>query len=179
VRSYSRTTKGIHSQFYGFYTSISEAIKEHGDPGIQAIKLELDQMIMKQVWTPCKREDLSQQQLKKVIPSLIFLKQKYKPDGSPDKVKARLVAGGHRQDASLYSDTSSPTVEVTNVFIECAIAAARNKRVATADIGAAFLNPDLEKDVIHMKLDKHVSEILCQYYPSYKDFVDEKGKITV
>jgi hypothetical protein len=27
-------------------------------------------------------------------------------------------------------------------------------RSATADIGAAFLNPDLGKDVIHMKLDR-------------------------
>jgi hypothetical protein len=38
---------------------------------------------------------------------MAFLKQKYKPDGTPDKVNARLVAGGHMQDETLYSDTSS------------------------------------------------------------------------
>jgi hypothetical protein len=73
--------------------------------------------------------------------SQMFLKQKFKPDGTPDKVKARLVAGGHRQDESLDSETSSPTVETQNIFIECTIPQ-QGKKVATADIGAAYLNAD-------------------------------------
>jgi hypothetical protein len=73
-------------------------------------------MIEKNVWEPIHRSDLSLTEQKSIINSLAFLKQKYKPDGTTDKVKARLVAGGHMQDETLYSDTSSPTVNITNVF---------------------------------------------------------------
>lgn len=48
---------------------------------------------------------------------MIFLKQKYKPNGDLDKLKARLVAGGHRQHFALYSDTSSPNHIIMKVFV--------------------------------------------------------------
>jgi hypothetical protein len=38
-----------------------------------------------------------------VIRSSIFLKRKTHPDGSFDKYKARLVAGGDMQDKKLYA----------------------------------------------------------------------------
>jgi hypothetical protein len=140
-RTSSRSTKGIHSPFYGFHTSISQALREFEDPSVEAVGKELQQMLSKNVWIPIKKESIDNNQQKKIIPSQMFLKQKFKPDGTPDKVKARLVAGGHRQDESLDSETSSPTVETQNIFIECTIPQ-QGKKVATADIGAAYLNAD-------------------------------------
>jgi hypothetical protein len=76
-----------------------------------------------------------------------FLKQKFKPDGTPDKVKACLVARGHMQDETLYSDTSSPTVNITNVFMEASINAMRGMKCATADIGSAYLNAEMKENI--------------------------------
>jgi hypothetical protein len=90
-------------------------------------------MIEKNVWEPIHRSDLSLAEQKSIINSLAFLKQKYKSDGTPHKVKARLVAGGHMQDETLCSDTSSPTVNITNVFMEASINAMKGMKCATAD----------------------------------------------
>ena len=139
-----RVNRGIHSQFYGFHTHIKKAIEEFGNPGIKAIQVELKGMIEKNVWDPIHRSDLSLTEQKSIINSLAFLKQKYKPDGTPDKVKARLVAGGHMQDETLYSDTSSPTVNITNVFMEASINAMRGMKCATSDIGSAYLNAEMK-----------------------------------
>jgi hypothetical protein len=178
-RTSSRSTKGIHSPFFGFHTSISQALREFGDPGVEAVGKELQQMLSKHVWIPIKKESLNKNQQKKIIPSQMFLKQKFRPDGTPDKVKARLVAGGHRQDESLYSETSSPTVETQNIFIECTIAAQQKKKVATADIGAAYLNADIGDKIIHMRIQPEIAKILVQIAPEYREYVDEKGSIIV
>ena len=37
----------------------------------------------------------------------MFLKEKFSPDGTFDKLKARLVAGGHLQDTEIYNNGSS------------------------------------------------------------------------
>jgi hypothetical protein len=118
------------------YTSIREQLKQFGDPGINAVKQELEKLISKEVWTPILQSSLSPAERKKTISSQMFLKQKFKPDGTADKVKARLVAGGHLQDEPLYSNTASPTVETPHIFLE----AKNQKKVATLDIGSAYLN---------------------------------------
>jgi hypothetical protein len=43
------------------------------------------------------------------IPSFMFVKGKSSPDGSFDKLKARLVAGGHQQERELVGEVSAPT----------------------------------------------------------------------
>ena len=58
----------------------------------------------------------------------MFLKDKYTADGKFDKLKSRLVAGGHLQDKSIYDNGSSPTVSTTSVFIVAAIAASEIER---------------------------------------------------
>ena len=51
-----------------------------------------------------------------IIPSSKFVKEKYKADGTFEKVKARLVAGGHRQDRRVYEgNTNSPTVSTSEM----------------------------------------------------------------
>ena len=73
----------------------------------------------------------------------MFLKQKNNPDGSFNKLKARLVAGGDQQDKGLYEDLSSPTVSTSAVFTLLAVAAHENRRVAVVDISGAYLNADM------------------------------------
>ena len=174
----NRKTRGIHSHFYGFHTHIKKALAEFGDAGIEALKCELQSMINKKVWQPVRKSTLSAAEQSTILNSLAFLKQKYHPDGSPDRVKARLVAGGHMQDETLYCDTASPTVDINNVFMEAAICALRKRVCATADIGSAYLHVAME-DNIFMKIDKHISKILCEMDKSYIEYLEGDGTIVV
>ena len=53
------------------------------------------------------------------------MKEKARADGSFDKLNARLVAGGHQQDRSIYTkeETASLTVATASVFTCATIAA--------------------------------------------------------
>jgi hypothetical protein len=83
-----------------------------------------------------------------IIPSLAFVKQKYNPDGLKDKVKVRLVAGGHKQDRSLFVDknTSSPTLHLEHLFLEMAMTQAKKPFRTSLDIGAAYLTVPVEEN---------------------------------
>jgi hypothetical protein len=107
------------------FIHISRKHEEFGEVGIDALRSELQSMINKKVWRPVHKSTLSAAERRTILNYLAFLKQKYHPDGFPDQVKARLVAGGHMQD------TASP-----NVFMETAICALRKWICATADIGS-------------------------------------------
>jgi hypothetical protein len=75
------------------------------------------------------------------------LKQKRLADGSEDKKKARLVAGGHRQTPDLYSDTYSPTALSISMKILLQLAASREYFMKTLDIASAFIRADIDRDV--------------------------------
>jgi hypothetical protein len=57
-----------------------------------------------------------------VIPSSLFIDKKY-TNGVYDKMKARLVAGGHRQNREDFVDQVSSTVHTESVFIVLSLAA--------------------------------------------------------
>ncbi len=85
--------------------SLSEAINTKGaDVAKDAALKELNQLIEKGCLMPVDK--LKVRKLKEdkqlILPSKLFLKDKYRPDGAFDKFKARLVAGGHRQNHDDY-----------------------------------------------------------------------------
>ena len=111
----------------------------------------------------------------------MFLTPKKLLSGALDKIKARLVAGGHRQDRSLYTEqeTSSPTVSLTAVFAQAAIAAQRGDHVMTLDHKAAYLNATMKGLVVKMMLSKEVSNTLCDICKDYKVYLRANGTILV
>ena len=78
---------------------------------------------------------MSHAQLRSIIPCKLFVKEKNDPEGTFEKLKGRLVAGGHRQNKELYDDLSSPTADHSSVMTVAAIAACEGRHVATCDIG--------------------------------------------
>lgn len=111
---------------------------------------------------------------KTIISSSLFLKEKFNPDGIFDKLKARLVAGGHLQNRELYkqNDISSPTVGTSSVMTVIAIAAKERRHVVSADIGVAYLNANLPKGKeILMRLSKENAAILVWLKPEYGIFL--------
>jgi hypothetical protein len=113
----------------GLHISAGAAIERFGNTAIEVILKELQQMVDKKVRTPVHIKELDDTYRSKIIPSSIF-----------DKLKGRLVAGGHRQDrmiyqelisgcdeVSLYNNTlSSPTVSIEPVMMQMALAAFDN-----------------------------------------------------
>ena len=81
------------------------------------------------------------------VPShMILVKQRY-ADGSIKKYKARLVAGGHRQDANSYNDISSPTARPATVKIIFAKAAIEKRILRTFDVKGAYLKSNIDEEI--------------------------------
>ena len=164
---------------YGYHIAVKKALKKIGRPALMAIVSEIHQIVGKRVFHPVNMRQLTNKQLRSIIRSSIFLKEKYLPNGNFDKLKARLVAGGHMQDRSLYDDVSSPTVSTTEAFIVASIAASEGRAVATLDIDGAYLNADITEQEVLMKLDPIVAAILVKLRPDYESFMQPDGTIVV
>ena len=133
----------------------------------------------KNMFTPQDPRKLTKAQLRKVIMSSMFLKEKFLSSGDFEKLKARLVAGGHQQDRESYGDISSPTVATSAAFMIASIAALERRHVVTVDIAGAYLNADMTGQEVLMKLDRTMSAILVKIRPDYKPFLTEEGTMIV
>ena len=96
-------------------------------------------------------------------------------------MKARLVAGGYRQDRSIYTynEIPSPTVALSSVLMAAAVAAHRGDKVMTLDHKAAYLNADMVGHVVEMSLGKEVAGLLCSIAPHHARFLRSDGTMIV
>jgi hypothetical protein len=162
---------------FGFRVSLKQALKDHPVPALESILKELKQLLDKRVFTPVKRRDLTNDQIKKIIGSFMFLKEKFKADGLFEKLKSRLVARGDMEWGTLM-DISSPTASLQAVLMIAAIAAKECRHVKSADIPGAYLNADMEEEV-HMEINEILTSLLLTIRPELAEFVDEEGRLTV
>jgi hypothetical protein len=114
-----------------FNMTIAESITKYGDTAVDSIDKEMRQLREKHAWEGVMSDSLTPKQLKGIITSSMFGKVKFAAEGKFDKLKSRIVAGGHLQDRNIYDNSSSPTVSTTSVFIVAAIAAKENRAVST------------------------------------------------
>jgi len=166
---------------YGLHVTATKAIRSYGKEAIKAMLLELEQMLQKEVWKPIDVSTLSPAERKSVIITSMFLKEKQRPDGSFDKLKARLVAGGHMQDRSIYEDISSPTVSWTSVCLILGIAATERRHVCTADFTGAYLNASMKDSgaKVRVRLNLLQSTLLISLDASYERYACHDGTIVV
>ena len=153
---------------------------QHPVESDKSIDGELKQILDRECFDPLHQTALSKEQLKDVIPSRVFLTEKFIPSGEFDKLKSRLVAGGHKQDRAEYEDISSPTVSTQSVFMISALAAAEGRTVATVDITGAYLNADMPDGYeVLMRLDKEITRRVVRLRPTFKKFVNPNGTLIV
>jgi hypothetical protein len=108
---------------------------------LQAIDEELDALYCKGTWVP----DLKSHE--QALPTHIILKVKRNADGSVERFKARIVAGGnHQQFGQDYFETQAP-VDFAIVRVFLYIAVCSNMRMAQVDVKNVFLNGKLDEDV--------------------------------
>lgn len=166
-----------------FNIKVKEALKKMPKETMNSLFKEITQMVDKKVWKgviPSQVKSFKQQK-KIVIKSFMFLKEKFLSNGEFEKLKARLVAGGHMMDRSLIPEDlmSSPTASLPFIFLVAAIAANEKRFVKTADITGAYLNADISERNILMELDETASSILLQIDPSYRQFLQPNNTIVV
>jgi hypothetical protein len=88
----------------------------------------------------------------KVIPCRWVLVVKTNEKGEVVRLKARLVAGGHRQVAGVdYDETFAPVARLTSMRMLFALGATNRWEVHSLDIKTAFLNGDIDTDVYMMQ----------------------------
>ena len=160
------------------HISVNKALKTMTKPALVSMYNEVSQLLDKKVFFGRKP---SFKHKKKVIKSFMFLKEKHNAAGVFEKLKARLVAGGHMQDRTFITedDSSSPTASLSSLFTVAALAARGNRMVRTADIAGAYLNADISHKEILMELDPTTAAILVNLDPSYEQYLRENGSMVV
>lgn len=166
---------------FGLNMTIRQGIDKTGDDAVASVVDEIVKLCQLDTFEGADIRDLTPEQIKGILPSKSFLKEKFLSSGDYDRTRSRLVAGGHRQDRTVYDNGGSPTAATQSVFMVAAIAASEGRAVATVDFPSAFLNSVLPDDYppIYMRLGKFESRVLVQYDPTYQQFMNKDGSILV
>jgi Reverse transcriptase (RNA-dependent DNA polymerase)/Zinc knuckle len=152
--------------------SMRAGLKLFGERGTEAVLKELKQLHDRGVMEPKKASEMSREDRYQALSYLMFLKEKR--DGV---IKGRGCADGRKQRAYIpKEEASSPTVSTEAVFLTSVIDAREHRDVATVDVPGAFMQADMD-DVVYMRLDGVMVDLLIEIDPSYNEFVTlEKGK---
>ena len=101
---------------------------------------EVSQLHNRDVFRPVHWSELSKDEQKESIKSLIHIKEKR--DGS---LKGRACADGRPQRATTTKEeASSPTASLDEILLRCVINAYEEREVATVDIQNAFVQTDMD-----------------------------------
>jgi hypothetical protein len=176
---YARAEASREKHRSAYIMTVGEALDQFGADAVESLSKELTSLHAKKVFKQVLLRDLSKKQIKRIIRSKMFLKQKYKADGVFDKLKSRYVAGGHMQRRDEYSEgeTSSPTVGLQSVYMVVSIAAREKRKVGSMDVGTAYLNATMMKEVI-MRIEPKLAELLVKMFPGEYE-LDSDGCIYV
>ena len=94
---------------------------------------------------------------KKPVGCKYVFKIKYKPDGTVDKYKVRLVAQGFLQQEGVdYNEIFAPVVDSTSISLLLAIANQEDWEMEQMDVVTAFLHGRLEEEV-YMKIPPYMN----------------------
>ena len=143
--------------------SVKQAFNRYGDKAKEAAAKELRQLHEKDVWIPIGIFD--RKQCTNIIPSHMIIVEKFNPDGSHDKIKARFLAGGNHELQRLYEDNHSSTVNLVVVFINLSIVVRGRRYIRIVDIAGAYLNALIKNKKIFMRIDKQIVKILMEMFP--------------
>lgn len=121
----------------------------------EAILTEIECLIKNNTWNIVDRPKDH-----RVIGCRMVLRNKYRPDGTIDKRKARVVAQGFSQRPGIdYHDTFAPVARLSSVRLLMALAVQFDLKVRQLDITTAYLNGKIEEE-LYMETPKLLIEFL-------------------
>jgi hypothetical protein len=116
-----------------------------------------------------------------VIPSSLFEVEKFDVIGVLPRLKAGLVANGHRVDRSLdlsLEETSAPTARFESFMVLVSAVSFLNPLMGVFDVAAAFLNSRLARPHF-MRLNADAASILVENHPHSAKFLRADGSMIV
>ena len=151
--------------------SAKGSIKQFGKKGKEAIMLELEQLLYHKVMQGHDAKTLTKQQKQAALKYLMFLKEKH-----CGKIKGCGCADGWKQRLYKTKDEMSlPMISIESLFLTCLIDAMEERCVITCDIPGAFMQTDIN-ELIHIKLEGELAELLVCLDPTYQKFITYKNK---
>jgi hypothetical protein len=160
--------------------SVKDALNgDKADAAKQAIIGEIKNMLDYKVGHYVKYQDIPRNERKNILRSFMFLKEKTHPDGSFDKMKARLVGDGSKQGKHLYDMISSATVALGSVFLLFNLATQYKATLDSYDIRGAFLNAKVteEDSTIYLKIPADIAKLWATLDPEAETYLDENGEL--
>jgi hypothetical protein len=162
-------TKG---QGLAYHMSVKRAVREYGTAAKDAVAAELIQLVRtKKALVPIPNGTRGANR----IWSHMFLKAKHDAVGTFVKMKARLVADGSQQDPSLYPDKSAPTAQLQSIMMVLAIGAAEDRHTLLIDITGAYLEADMEGEVVTVHMDAQMAAAAVEAMPELAVFLRKDG----
>lgn len=136
--------------------SMKEAMSsDDKESWMEAIVDEVKSIIKNDTWTMINRNDSFES-----IGSRIVLRNKYKPDGTIERRKARLVAQGFSQQPGVhFNETFAPVARMSSIRLLMSIAARLKMKIHQFDVATAYLNGNLSEN-IYMEPPKQLAEAL-------------------
>ena len=113
------------------HISYKKAIKLFGcEATNNSLMNEAKTMLQKNVWTPVIWNDIAEEDKKfNTLNSFTFYKDKWYPDQTFEKLKARSVVNGSEQRIEENEILFSPTPATSSAFTICAIAAVERRKI--------------------------------------------------
>ena len=138
---------------------------------------ELKNMDDHGAFTAVSYEDISKKNKASIIPSHMFLKNKYDADtGTYERTKARLVAQGNRQKPNTYGQTASKMINTIIVFVILKMMAALDMEASTFDVPGAYLNsPRQHPEQLFIKLSPTLTTLWLSIHPDHRSLVYKGG----
>jgi hypothetical protein len=151
-------------------TFLSEIPMKHAMAGHDAgewrcaIAAEMKSVIRNDTWTLVDRPRAC-----KIVGSRLVLGNKFKPDGTLDRRKARLVAQGFSQQPGIhFRENFAPVARFSSIRVMASLTARYVMKIRQFDVATAFLNGEL-KEEIYMKSPKGFRDILQSMIESEGD----------
>jgi hypothetical protein len=115
---------------------------------------------MRETFTPQHSNDISDEQKKRALESLMFLKEK-----RGGKIKGRACADGQNQtETAVPGAATSSTVALESVLITATIDAYDKRHVAVFDVPGAFMSANMDEEVI-MEIQGRLAELMMKAAP--------------
>ncbi len=149
-------------------------LQKFGQGGADAAVKELTQLHVMDTWTAMEPTKLTREERMRALSSLLFLKEK-----QTGTIKVRACINGVPQHAYISKeDAALPTVSSESTFITASIAAKEKRMVRCYNVPSAFVNTDIDKDVL-MVLKGELAEMMVQIVPQiHQKYItmDKKGR---
>ena len=157
---------------------ITKGLKKFGDDGRKAAIKELKQLVERNCWTPVLVSELTPEERRKAVDSMMLLAEKN--DGT---IKGRHVfQGSQTREWLSREETASPTASQEAITTTCVIDAFEGRDIMSCDIPNAFIQTEIPKGGegeprMTMKITGLVVNYLLELDPNYRKFVVmERGR---